>query len=180
VNALGALGYRVILAEYPRYGGRKGELGEEAFVKDGSETVRLAFVKYGDPLFVLGESLGCGVAAAIAKETSVKIDGIILITPWDTLESVARSKFPFLPVRWLLKDRYDSIDNLKSFKGRIAVVGAGRDELIPIRHAQNLYHSLSGEATRMWTIEAAGHNDWPMFIKVTWWKEVMDFVSNND
>jgi len=59
------------------------------------------------------------------------------------------------------------------------VVGAGRDGLIPIRHAQNLYHSLSGEATRMWTIEAAGHNDWPMFINMTWWKDVMDFVSNN-
>ena len=179
VASLGALGYRVILAEYPRYGGRKGELGEESFVSDGSETVRLAFEKYGAPFFLLGESLGCGVAAAVAKDSSVKIDGIALITPWDTLESVARSKFPFLPVRWLLKDRYDSIDNLKPFQGRIAVVGAGRDGLIPIRHAQNLYHSLSGDATRMWTIEAAGHNDWPMFINVAWWKEVMDFVSNS-
>ena len=69
VKALGPLGYRVILAEYPRYGGRKGELGEKAFVNDASETIRLAFVKYGEPLLVLGESLGCGVAAAIAKET---------------------------------------------------------------------------------------------------------------
>jgi pimeloyl-ACP methyl ester carboxylesterase len=180
VASLGALGYRVILAEYPRYGGRTGELGEKVFVDDGIETVHLAFEKYGRPFFLLGESLGCGVAAAVAKEASAKLDGIVLITPWDTLESVARSKFPFLPVRWLLKDRYDSIDNLKSFKGRIAVVGAGRDELIPIRHAQNLYHSLSGEATRMWTIEAAGHNDWPMYTDTTWWKEVMDFVSNND
>jgi hypothetical protein len=180
VKALGTLGYRVILAEYPRYGGRKGELGEKAFVNDASETVRLAFVKYGEPLFVLGESLGCGVAAAVAKETSVKIDGILLITPWDTLASVAQSKFPFLPVQFLLKDRYDNVGNLKSFKGRIAVVGAGRDEVIPIRHANDLYNSLSGAAKRMWTIEAAGHNNWPMFINMTWWKGVMDFVSNND
>ena len=180
VKALGALGYRVILAEYPRYGGRKGELGEEAFVNDASETVRLAFVKYGEPLFVLGESLGCGVAAAIAKKTSVKIDGIVLITPWDTLASVAQSKFPFLPVRLFLKDKYDNINNLRSFKGRIAVVGAGRDEVIPIVHAKDLYNSLSGTAKRMWTIQRAGHNDWPMFINTTWWKDVMDFVSNND
>lgn len=180
VKALGTLGYRVILAEYPRYGGRKGELGEKAFVNDASETVRLAFVKYGEPLFVLGESLGCGVAAAIAKETSVKIDGIVLITPWDTLASVAQSKFLFLPVRLFLKDKYDNINNLRSFKGRLAVVGAGRDEVIPIVHAKDLYNSLSGTAKRMWTIQGAGHNDWPMFINTTWWKDVMDFVSNND
>jgi uncharacterized protein len=180
VKALGTLGYRVILAEYPRYGGRKGALGEKAFVNDASETVRLAFVKYGEPVFVLGESLGCGVAAAIAKETSVEIDGIVLLTPWDTLASVAQAKIPFLPVRLFLKDKYDNINNLKSFKGRIAVVGAGRDEVIPIRHANDLYNSLSGAAKRMWTIHGAGHNDWPMFTNRSWWKEIMDFVSNND
>ena len=179
VTTLGALGYRVILAEYPRYGGRKGELGEEAFVNDANETVRLAFEKYGGPLFVLGESLGCGVAAAVAKETTVNIDGVVLITPWDTLASVAQSKFPFLPVQFLLTDKYDNIGNLKSFKGRVAVVGAGRDEVIPIRHANNLHHSLSGTAQRMWTIQGAGHNDWPMFINTTWWKEVMSFLNNN-
>jgi pimeloyl-ACP methyl ester carboxylesterase len=180
VKALGTLGYRVILAEYPRYGGRKGELGEKAFVNDASETVRLAFVNYGEPLFVLGESLGCGVAAAIAKKTSVKIDGIVLITPWDTFASVAQSKFPFLPVRLFLKDKYDNINNLRPFKGRIAVIGSERDEVIPIGHAKNLYNSLSGTAKRMWTIQGAGHNDWPMSTNTSWWKQIMDFVSGND
>jgi len=180
VSALGALGYRVILAEYPRYGGRKGELGEKAFVIDGSETVRLAFENYGGPLFVLGESLGCGVAAAIAKETSVKVDGIVLVTPWDTFASVAQSKFPFLPVRLFLKDKYDNINNLSSFKGRIAVVGAERDEVIPIGHARDLYNSLPGTSKRMWTIQGVGHNDWPMSTNTSWWKEIMGFVSSND
>jgi pimeloyl-ACP methyl ester carboxylesterase len=180
VKALGTLGYRVILAEYPRYGGRQGELGEKAFVNDASETVRLAFVKYGEPLFLLGESLGCGVAAAIAKETSVRIDGIILITPWDTLASVAKSKFPFLPIRLFLKDKYDNVNNLRSYKGRIAVVGAGRDEVIPIVHAKDLYNSLSGIAKRMWTMQGVGHNDWPMSTNTSWWKEIMDFVNSNN
>jgi hypothetical protein len=180
VTALSALGYRVILAEYPRYGGRKGELGEKAFVTDANETVRLGFEQFGEPLFLLGESLGCGVAAAVAKETSVKIDGIILITPWDTLASVAKSKFPFLPVRLLLTDKYDNIDNLKSFKGRIAVVGAGRDEVIPIKHAKDLYGSFSSSTKRMWIIREAGHNDWPMHTNPSWWKEIMDFVRSID
>jgi pimeloyl-ACP methyl ester carboxylesterase len=177
VRTLGTLGYRVILAEYPLYGGRGGELGEQAFVTDARKTMRLAFERYGGPLFLLGESLGSGVAAAAARDTPVPLEGILLITPWDTLESVARSKFPFLPVKLLLKDTYDSIGNLRSFEGRIAVVGAARDTLIPIAHADNLYASLSATAKRMWTVGQAGHNDWPRYTDMQWWKDVMGFLN---
>ncbi len=177
---LGALGYRVILAEYPGYGGRKGELGEKSFVRDAVESVRLAGEECDGPLFLLGESLGCGVAAAVARVTMVRIDGIVLITPWDTLTSIAREKFPFLPVRLLLTDRYDNISNLVSFKGRIAVVGAERDETISLPHARNLYDSLPGASKRMWTVQGAGHNDWPMRVTSRWWREIMDYMSRND
>ncbi len=180
VKELAPLGYRVILAEYPAYGGRKGKLGEKAFAIDANETVRLAFEQFGGPVFLLGESLGCGVAAAVAKETSVEIDGIVLITPWDSLASVAQSKFPFLPVRLFLTDEYNNIGNLKSFTGRIAVVGAGRDEIIPVRHANDLYHSFPGTENRMWIIQEAGHNDWPRYANTPWWKELMDFVRGDD
>jgi pimeloyl-ACP methyl ester carboxylesterase len=180
LNDLGFLGYRVILAEYPGYGGRKGKLGEKAFVSDAGETVRLASEEYGGPLFLLGESLGCGVAAAVARVTPVRIVGIVLITPWDTLVSIARTKFPFLPVRLLLTDRYDTIGNLGSFKGRIAIVGAGRDEVIPLAHARNLYDSLTGTARRMWIMQGSGHNDWPMHVSPAWWEEIMDYVGKND
>ena len=142
---------------------------------DGLETVRLASAQYGEPLFLLGESLGCGVAAAVAKETSSKIAGIVLITPWDSLFAVAQTKFPFLPLRLLLKDKYDSINNLRSFAGRIAVVGADRDEVIPIKHAKQLFASLPGAG--MWIIQGAGHNDWFIQTDTKWWKEIMDFVS---
>jgi len=178
LNDLGTLGYRVILAEYPGYGGRKGKLGEKSFVRDAVETVRMAGEEYSGPIFLLGESLGCGVASAVAKGAPVRIDGILLITPWETLTSIAREKFPFLPVRLLLTDRYDNIANLSSFKGRIAVVGAERDEIIPLPHARNLYDSLPGTSRRMWTVQRAGHNDWPMYVNPTWWKEIMDFLWN--
>ena len=179
-KALAALGYRIILAEYPRYGGREGALGETAFVADAHETVRLAFAQFGGPLFLLGESLGCGVTAAVAKATSVTLDGVILITPWDTLATVAQAKFPFLPVRLLLTDTYDNIGNLTTFPGRVAVVGAERDEVIPLRHAQALYKALSGPAKRMWVLPGAGHNDWPRMATTPWWQKIMDFISNND
>jgi hypothetical protein len=179
VKWLAALGYRVILAEYPAYGGRMGKVGERAFVGDASETVHLAFEQYGEPLFLLGESLGCGVAAAVAKDTTVKIDGIILITPWDTLASVAKSKFPYLPVRLFLKDKYDNIGNLGSFKKGVAVVGAERDEIIPVGHANRLYLALPSKAKKIWIMKDAGHNDWPMFVDRSFLKEIMDFVRSH-
>jgi pimeloyl-ACP methyl ester carboxylesterase len=170
------LGFRVVLAEYPKYGGRPGKVGEKPFVATGMETVRLAYEQYGDPLYLVGESLGCGVAAAIAKQTSVPIAGIILITPWDTLASVAKSLFPFLPVQLVLTDKYDSIKNLQAFKNKISVIGAERDEVLPIKHAVNLYNALPEGLKRMWIIKGAGHNDWPMYADASLFEEMTDFV----
>ena len=170
------LGFRIILAEYPKYGGRLGKVGEKSFVADGLETVRLAYEQYGEPLYLLGESLGCGIAAAIVKQTSVPISGIILITPWDTLASVAKSIFPFLPVKLVLTDKYDSIENLKSFKKKIFVIGAERDEILPIKHAINLYNALPEGKKKMWIIEGAGHNDWPFHINASLFREMTDFI----
>jgi alpha-beta hydrolase superfamily lysophospholipase len=179
VKWLAVLGYRVILAEYPAYGGRKGKVGERAFVSDAGETVQLAFEQHGGPLFLLGESLGCGIAAAVAKDATVRIDGIILITPWDTLASVAQSKFPYFPVRLFLKDKYDNIGNLRSFKKGIAVVGAERDEVVPVRHANRLYLALPSKAKKIWIVKGAGHNDWPMFVDTSFLEEIMDFVRSH-
>jgi pimeloyl-ACP methyl ester carboxylesterase len=181
VNTLTRLGYRVILAEYPGYGGRKGELGEETFVRDAKETLRLVSERSEGPIFILGESLGCGVAAAAAKDSLVKIDGIILITPWDTLLSVAKEKVTWLPVRLFLRDTYDTIGNLKEYQGRIAVIGAEQDVVIPIQHAQTLFKSLSGGqgSHKMYTIKGAGHNDWPGMVDPAWWKEITDYIQGN-
>lgn len=170
------LGFHVVLAEYPKYGGRPGRVGEKPFVADGMETVRQAYEQFGEPLYLLGESLGCGVTAAVANKTPVPIAGIILITPWDTLASVAKSLFPFLPVTMLLSDKYDSIENLKSFKMKISVVGAERDEILPISHAINLYKFLPEDRKRLWIIKGAGHNDWPFHASSSFWKEITDFV----
>lgn len=173
--ALIHLGFRVLLVEYPGYGGRKGKPGEKTFVQDAQETLRQVSSQYGGQLYLLGESLGCGVVAAVAKEAPVRIDGIILITPWDTLLAVAKHHYPWLPVGLFLHDAYDSVGNLKSYAGPVAVIGAEQDEVIPLRHAQALYDSLHTRK-KMWIVKDAGHNDWPLIAGPEWWKEITDFV----
>jgi pimeloyl-ACP methyl ester carboxylesterase len=149
------------------------------FVSDAKETLRMASEQYGSPIVLLGESLGCGVAAAAVKDLPVRIDAMILITPWDTLLSIAKDHFPWLPVRLFLRDTYDTIGDLKQYRGRIALAGAERDDIIPLRHAQALFASLPGDK-KMWTIRGAGHNTWPDMVDPAWWKEVADFIERKD
>jgi pimeloyl-ACP methyl ester carboxylesterase len=173
--SLERLGYRVVLAEYPGYGGRRGKLGEAPFVSDALSTLAVAAKMYPGPIYLSGESLGCGVVAAAARSGSPTPAGIILITPWNTLLAVARDHYPYLPVGLLMKDRYDNGENLKAFGGKIAVVAALQDEVIPIRHARELF-ALLPEKKKLWLLEGAGHNDWPWQLDVPKWQEIMDFV----
>jgi len=175
VGALGRLGYRVVLAEYPGYGCRPGKAGENQFAEDAVESTRLALREFGRPLYLLGESLGCGVVSAAVAKRRWSIDGLALITPWDSLTHLAKDKYWFLPVRWMLKDTYDNVTNLGSYHGPVAVVMAGQDEIIPNRLTRHLYETLR-DPKRLWTFPKAGHNSWPSSPDESWWKEMMNFL----
>ena len=175
INEIQRLGYRVVLFEYPGYGARSGPLRESVFIADAKRAAQTAVEQFGGPLFVWGESLGCGIASAIAGGKEITVKGVVMVTPWDTLPDLAQNLYWYLPVKWLIRDAYDNIINLRDFKGPIAVVMAGEDEIIPNKRTEKLFESLS-ENKRLWTVQNAGHNDWLRAVDETWWKEVMDFV----
>lgn len=176
VHALTPLGYRVVVAEYPGYGGRAGRWGERRFVRDAKETVRLAHEAFGGPVFLWGESLGCGVATAVAADPPVPVEGVVMITPWDSLPNLAQTLYRYFPVRWFMRDRYDNVRNLKSYHKPVAVVVAERDEIIPKKHSMRLYDTLT-TPKRLWVFKGVGHNTWPTGVNEAWWREVMEFVS---
>ncbi|MFZ1537595.1 MAG: alpha/beta hydrolase [Chromatiaceae bacterium] len=175
LNALEPLGIRVILAEYPGYGGREGTPSEATLVEDGRETVRLARAAYGEPLWVVGESLGAAVAAQVAVAPGWPATGLVLITPWDNLPDLAQVLYWYLPARWLVRDRYDTRAALQSFQGPKAVLIAGRDQIVPPAQSQGLYEGLP-EPKRCWLFPEAGHNDWPSYAGVAWWGEVLAWL----
>lgn len=175
VDALQRLGFRVLLAEYPGYGGRSGEPSEATLVADAQETVRRAYAEFGAPIYLWGESLGAGVVAAVAAQPSAPVAGLVLLTPWDSLTDLAQRHYPFLPVHWLLKDRYDSVHNLQGVAIPVAVVIAEQDEIIPFAHSERLYESITAPKQR-WVLAGAGHNTWPAEAYHAWWGEVMEFV----
>jgi uncharacterized protein len=174
-QALTGLGLRVILAEYPGYGPRDGAVGERSLVDDAEQTVLLAHRQHGAPLLVIGESLGAGVAAAAAARQRDKVAGLMLITPWDRLAHVAAYHYPWLPVKWLLRDRYDSAAHLASFDRPVLVAVAERDDIVPARFGTALYEALH-DRKRLEVIQAAGHNDWVLHVDGAWWRNATAFL----
>ena len=174
VHALERRGFRVILVEYPGYGGRSGRLGEASFVDDALAATRLARETYGGPLFLVGESLGTGVAAAVAARFA-DVDGVLLITPFASLADVAQSAYPWLPAKLLIRDRFDSVAHLRDYAGPVALAVAERDEVVPPAHAMRLHESIASPK-RLWTFAGLGHNDWPSDPGASWWDEVVEFL----
>jgi len=173
--ALAGTGLRVILAEYPGYGPRDGALGEASLVADAADSVARARQQFGAPLLVVGESLGAGVAAAAAARQRDAVAGLMLITPWDRLESVASFHYPWLPVKWLLRDRYDSAAHLAHFGRPVVVAVAEHDDIVPARFGEALYRALP--EPRLWLpLPGAGHNDWPGRVDADWWRQAVDFM----
>lgn len=174
-EALTRLGLRVVLAEYPGYGPRAGDLGETSLVADAAAGIALAHARYGGPLLVVGESLGAGVAAQAAARERDKVAALWLITPWDRLASVAAHHYPWLPVTWLLRDRYDSAAALADFRRPVLVTLAERDRIIPIRFGDALYAALP-EPKRRQLVQGGEHNDWIERVDAAWWREAGAFL----
>jgi uncharacterized protein len=178
-KALSRQNMRVILAEYPGYGGRDGQPSERVLVDDALETIRFAYREFGEPLFVWGESLGCGVVSIAVHQSDIPIKGVVLFLPWDTLPNLAQTHYWYFPTRWLVMDKYNNIDNLKGYDGRIAVLLAENDEVVPVQHGRNLYEAITTEK-KLWRFKKARHNEVPIEPELRWWIEVTEFIAQDD
>jgi len=176
VAAITQRGFRTFLYEYPGYGGRPGRPSEATIVPDAQALIRsLDQAGYG-PVYVWGESLGAGVAASVCADPALPVHGLVLLTPWDNLANVGYSLYPYIPVRWLLVDKYNSIANLEHFKHPICVIRSTQDEIIPPTLTLNLFAHLP-EPKKMIEQEGYGHNDWPRSPELPWWDDVLNFIA---
>lgn len=168
-------GYRTLLAEYPGYGHRSGPKDEASMAADAGATLNALRQQFAGPLFLAGESLGAGVAAAALARANVGVDGVLLITPWNNLSSVASHYYPHVLVRMVLRDRYDSVANLRGFQGPKLVLVAGRDTIIPAELGRALYAGLE-PGKKLMEIPDADHNDWLYRMRPDKWRELLDFL----
>ena len=114
--------WEVFLFEYPGYGARPGSPSERAFVE--AAQAALDHLRQNDPrpVYLLGESLGGGVAARLAARNPDGVAGLFLVTPFTNLGDVAAHHYPIFPVRPFLRDRWANDEALRSYRGPVEVL----------------------------------------------------------
>ena len=155
VAPLARAGYAVLLPEYRGYSGNPGSPDEDGLYRDGDAAIDWLRGRgiAAERIVPVGNSLGSGVAARMAVKHG--LDRLVLVSPFTSLPDAAGNRMRFLPVRQLMKDRYDNRAMLRGYGGRALILHGARDTLIPMDHARELA-GLSGRFA-LEAFDNAGH-----------------------
>jgi len=147
--------HTVYLVAYRGFGHSSGEPSEQALVADALALFDHVAARH-TAVDALGRSLGAGVAVPLAAERSLRRVG--LITPFDSVDRVGAHHYPWLPVRWLARDRFDSLARAAEVEEPVLMVVAGQDRIVPPVHAERLAGAFPRPPQQVWLAES-GHND---------------------
>lgn len=152
-------GYARAGVNYRGYGASEGRPTEDSLVDDAMSVLDALAARPdvdASRIVVVGRSLGTGIAVRVATERSVR--AAILVSPYDSLVEVGRSHYPWLPVAWLLRHRFDAVAPARRATVPMLVVVAGRDAIIPVERSRALYDAWAGP--KSWVaLDDRGHND---------------------
>ena len=168
----------VYLFEYPGYGARTGAPSEVDIKAAARHALELLLSHDARPVYLVGESLGSGVASYLASQFPEQVAGMLLVTPFTSLTDVASHHYRFLPVGALLSERYDAQEALSHYRGPVAFLLAGSDEIVPTPLGQTLYEGYPGP--KWLRVEpGAGHNSLNFFPRADWWREATAFLTSH-
>ncbi|MCJ8295521.1 MAG: alpha/beta hydrolase [Colwellia sp.] len=148
--------YTIYLINYRGYGGSSGSPDESALFSDALTLYDSLSITHSD-VFVIGRSLGSGVATYLAAERPVK--KLVLITPFDSIQSIAQKQFPFYPMPILLKDKYNSVQFVANIHAATLMLVAENDNVVARIHTNNLVQAFVNIPPEVVIIKGAGHND---------------------
>jgi len=158
-EALRGRGYQVLLLDYRGFGANPGRPTETGLIEDARAAVaHLSTRDDVDPgrLVYFGESLGSGVAVQLAALDPPA--AMVLRSPFTSLVDVGRAHYPFLPVGWLLEDRFASIDRVGEMSVPTLVVAGDRDRVVPAEQSRRLYDRMTGPKELV-MLPGFDHND---------------------
>jgi hypothetical protein len=165
----------VFILEYPGYADRPGKPNEKSLFRAADEG--LGLLATNGPLYLVGESLGTGVAAYLAGAYPDKVAGVVLFAPYNRLADVAQYHVRWLPANWLLVDRFESEDHLRGYHGPVAMLVGGRDNVVPEKFGRRLYEGYAGPK-RLWEFPEANHGT-VTERSADDWREIIDFWRGN-
>ena len=158
-RALIGNGFGVLLLDYRGYGGNPGAPSEEGLATDIRAAHRYLTIEAGvadRELIYFGESLGAGVVARLATEYPP--GGLVLRSPFTDLAAAAQVRFPFLPVRTLLRDHFPVADSVAGVRVPTTVIYGTSDSVIPPEQSLAVAERVAGP-TEIVAVSGADHND---------------------
>ncbi len=168
--------WSVAAINYRGYGLSEGRPGEAALAADALVIYdRLAKRADIDPdrIVVFGRSLGSGVAVPLAAARPVR--AVVLVSPFDSLRSIARKQYPIVPVTWLLEHPFDSLAHAPGIEAPLLVIAGEGDGLIPPEYSRRLFEAWAGP--KQWTlIPEADHND--IHTRPGYWPAIGEFLAS--
>ena len=168
--------WSVAAFNYRGYGLSEGRPSEAALVADALAIYDWLAKRDGiepNHIVVFGRSLGSGVAVQLAASRPVR--AVMLVSPFDSLRSIARKQYPFVPVSSLLKHPFDSLAHAAAIEAPLLVFAGERDRLIPPEYSQRLHDAWAGPK-RWRLIPGADHND--IHTGPGYWPAMREFLAS--
>jgi uncharacterized protein len=168
----------VVAFHYRGYGPSTGRPSAEALLADSLAVFDV--LRQADPtgdVIAVGFSIGAGVAAYLARHRA--LSGLILVTPFDSLEALARDHYWWAPVGLLLRHRMPTIDFVRESSIPTAVIAAEHDRIVPARRSAPLTEAIPSLVLAR-SIDA-GHNELyghPAFAAAM--REALDLIESAD
>jgi fermentation-respiration switch protein FrsA (DUF1100 family) len=139
---LTAQGEGLVALSYRGYAGSTGHPSEAGLIDDARAAYDFAVKRYSaDRVVLWGESLGSGVAIALASERPVA--RLVLEAPFLSTVAIAASVYPFVPVRLLMKDQFRSDLRVAKVKAPVLILHGDRDQVVPIASGEQLYKLIT-------------------------------------
>ncbi|MFL6601484.1 MAG: alpha/beta hydrolase [Steroidobacteraceae bacterium] len=146
----------VYLVHYRGYGGNAGTPSEKLLVAD-AQAIYDAIKQRHERVAVMGRSLGSGVATAVGATRP--IEKLILVTPYDSITRVAADHYGWAPVRWLVRDSYDSVRRMKDIHAPVLALIAARDDVVLRPRSEALVAAIPAPLRHVMIFQDANHND---------------------
>jgi pimeloyl-ACP methyl ester carboxylesterase len=165
----------IYILEYPGYEDRPGPPTEKKLFAAAANGLQM--IPTNRPIYLVGESLGSGVASYLAGTFSNRVAGIVLLSPFTSVADVGQGRYPFLPVSVLIVDSFPSKEYLRNYHGKVGITVDGKDVVVPEKFGMALYNSYDGPK-KLWEYPNGTHCqiDKP---QSSFWKEAVAFWQNN-
>jgi uncharacterized protein len=149
----------VLIFDYPGYGKSGGRPSEQGcyYAADAAYAFLTTIQKISrERILLYGGSLGGGVAVDLAARKPHR--GLILVKTFTSAPDAGATMFPWLPVRWLMRNRFDNLGKIKSCARPVFIAHGTADALIPFAQGRRLFEAAN-EPKQFFTLEGADHND---------------------